>query len=163
MGYHTEFTGEVRVEPPLNADEQSFLKDFAETRHMNRVRGPLYVDPNDDTYRELDVIDINNPGPTQPGLWCKWEPADEGHVIQWNQAEKFYDSEEWMRYLIDTFMTEKGRKYVAENHSGDDRLNSFTFNHVCNGMIQAQGEDETDRWILIVKDNEVSRKDVVSF
>ena len=30
-----------------------------------------------------------------------------------------------------------------------------------NGILQAQGEDYDDRWQLIVKNNKVSRKDIV--
>lgn len=163
MGYTTEFSGEIKVSPPLNSAEQSFLDDFAETRHMKRVKGPLFVDSSDNSYRALDIIDANNPDSSQPGLWCKWEPADDGHLIRWNGAEKFYDSEEWMRFLIDNLLSEKGREYVEKCHSGDSRLNQFTFNHVCNGIIEAEGEDEDDKWLLIVKDNVVSRKDVASF
>lgn len=160
MGYHTDFSGVVSVTPPLNADEQSFLEDFNRSRRMKRVKGPLFVLGNDDS-RVLDVIDGNRPDPTQPGLWCKWEPADDGHIIQWDGAEKFYDSEEWMRFLIDNLLSEKGKEYVDKYHSGDPRLNRFTFNHTVNGMIEAQGEIEDDKWVLVVKDNVVSRKELV--
>lgn len=159
MGYHTEFEGEIRVDPPLNADEQSFLEDFIETRHMNRVKGPLHISTGYNSFSDLDVIDGNNPDSTKPGLWCKWETADNGHVIRWSGAEKFYDSEEWMQYLIDNLFSKSGKKYVTLHHSGDARLNNFTFNHVFNGMIEAQGEEPTDKWILVVKDNVVSRQD----
>lgn len=160
MGYTTEFTGEVRVEPPLNHNEIGFLEDFIRTRHMNRVKGPLYAPGGFDGTNDLDVIDMNNPGPTQPGLWCKWESADYGHVIRWDGREKFYDSVEWMQYLIDNLFSEKAREYVEVHHSGDKRLDAFTFNHVFNGILEAQGEDEDDKWLLIVKDNVASRKDI---
>jgi hypothetical protein len=32
----------------------------------------------------------------------------------------------------------------------------FLQGHVCNGEIEAQGEDRGDHWMLIVKDNKVS-------
>jgi hypothetical protein len=163
MGYDTQFTGEVKVFPPLNKDEESFLNDLSDSRRMDRVKGPLYVLGGSEGYSEKDVINSNGPDPTQPGLWCKWEPADEGHVIRWNEAEKFYDSEEWMRYLIDNLLSENGREYVEKYHSGDPRLNNFTFDHVCNGTIDAQGEIDDDKWMLIVKNNEVSRMDLPAF
>ena len=33
MGYNTAFAGEIKVEPPLNEHEISYLRDFAEIRH----------------------------------------------------------------------------------------------------------------------------------
>ena len=162
MGYHTDFTGEVKVSPPLNLDEQSFLSDLNETRRMKRTKGPLFVAGGDNS-SALDVINGNTSDPTQPGLWCKWEPADSGHVIRWDGAEKFYDSEEWMRYLIDNLLSEKGREYVEKHHSGDPRLNRFTFDHVVNGTIEAQGEIDEDKWLLIVKNNVVTHMELPAF
>lgn len=158
MGYTTDFTGEVTVEPPLNADEVSFLKDFNNTRHMHRVRGPLYAPGDLGAGKDLDVIEINSPDPSQPGLWCQWVSNDEGTAIEWDQNEKFYNAAAWMTYLIDNLLSESGREYVQKHHSGDARLDSFTFDHVVNGEIEAQGEDSSDHWKLIVTDNVLTIK-----
>ena len=102
----------------------------------------------------------------QPGLWCQWVPGGDiggdtaPHSLGWNGTEKFYDATEWMIYLIDNFLkpdafatTEKGQELVAL--AGDPRLQHFTFDHVCNGVIEAQGEDSDDRWRIVVDNNEV--------
>ena len=56
MGYTTTFEGSISIEPPLNEQEISFLRDFNDTRHVNRTRGPLYV--GDD---HADIINSNEP------------------------------------------------------------------------------------------------------
>ena len=38
-------------------------------------------------------------------------------------------------------------------------LRLFTCDHVLNGTVDAQGQDPADRWQLIVRDNEVTRRD----
>lgn len=75
-------------------------------------------------------------GQEWPSMYCQWVPTTNGDAIEWNGGEKFYGSLEWMRYLIENF------------------LQSYTLN----GEIIAQGEDMMDRWLLVVKDNKVSRR-----
>lgn len=159
MGYTTTFMGSVSVEPALNAAEQDFLHDLAETRRMDRVKGPLYVGGESGATGQgpsADIHDYNRHHPDQPGLWLQWVSADDGASIEWDDNEKFYNAEEWMRYLIDNLFSPEARDYVNRNHTGDKRLDLFTFNHVFNGSIIAQGENTDDRWKLIVKDNVVT-------
>lgn len=63
-----------------------------------------------------------------------------------------------MTYLIDHFLrpgavasTPAGREHVLL--ANDERLASFTFDHICNGVIDAQGEESDDRWRLVVDNN----------
>lgn len=150
MGYTTEFTGQVKVEPPLNPSEIDYLRQFAATRHMKRARGPYYVGTD-----EADVSDQNNPPAGQPGLWCSWEPTDDGTAIEWNEMEKFYDAQEWMRYLVDHFL--KPDAYACGDVA--PQFANFTFDHVVNGTIDAEGEERDDVWQLVVTDNIVTRID----
>jgi hypothetical protein len=120
MGYTTEFSGSIAVEPVLTEDHAAELLAFSEERHE---------------------------GAKFPGYWCNWEPIEQfrfdgtahrkeyGAAIAWNNAEKFYSSAEWMKYIIDKFLAPKG--------------------YVLNGVIEAQGEDPEDRWRLLVEDNTV--------
>lgn len=150
MGYTTDFDGEIAVSPPLNADEVSFLRDLANTRRMNRTKGPLYIskDANFGQDDRSDVIDYNQSHPDQPGLWLCWEPSDDGTAIAWDGTEKFYDSAEWMRYLVEKLLTPSARAYIDAHMSEDPRLASFTCDHELTGIIDAQGEDPGDRWQL---------------
>jgi hypothetical protein len=168
MGYTTEFTGAVTVEPPLNEHEISYLRRFVGTRRMDREQGPYYCGTGfAGQDEEPDILDYDKAGFGQPGLWCRWEPTDDGRRIQWGGAEKFYNSEEWMAYLIRTFLMPgavlseelaagfEGRYYAPE-------FEYFTFDHVVNGVIDADGEEVDDVWQLIVTDNEVTSREVES-
>jgi len=108
----------VTVEPPLSAGQVKVLLAFAREDHR----------------AETDV----------PGIWCQWVPTADGTAIEWDGNEKFYESEEWMRYLIGTFLQPSG--------------------HRVNGTIEAQGDDPHDMWQLVVRDNVVTtRQAVVSY
>lgn len=153
MGYTTDFYGSVEITPPLNETERAYLRKFAETRRMNRSNGPYFVDGNGDFGQGNgpDVIYNYNDPDTQPGLWCQWTPTEDGAAIEWDGREKFYESEAWMIYIIDHFL-----KPGAEASKTDDpQFASFTFDHVVNGTIEAQGEDNDDKWRLVVEDNVV--------
>jgi hypothetical protein len=162
MGYTTEFTGFVTIEPPLNRHEVAYINRFADSRRFARHSGPYQVEGGN--YRDSDTIEYNQAAPGQPGLWCDWTVSDDGTAIGWDGTEKFSHSVEWMRYLIDTFLSPTavlrtelasrvdGRYYAADFHF-------FTFDHVLNGTIDAAGEDPTDRWRLTVRDNVVERVD----
>ena len=164
MGYHTEFRGAVTVVPPLNEHEIGYLRRFAGSRRMDRELGPYYCGTGfAGQDEEPDIRDYNSPGFDQPGLWCKWEPTDDGGRIQWNQAEKFYDAELWMAYVVRTFLMPsallaeelaspvEGRYYAPE-------FAHFTFDHVVDGLIDAEGEEPDDVWQLAVTGNVVTMR-----
>jgi hypothetical protein len=163
MGYTTNFTGQITVSPPLNPSEITYLRRFAETRQMRRDNGPYFTGGGcAGQDREADIRDFNPPLPEQPSLWCRWVPSEDGTAIEWDQGEKFYNSEAWMRYLIQTFL-EKGaaveveRGAPVEGRVYPDEFKDFTFDHVLNGVIEAQGEDPNDHWLLVVENNEVRK------
>jgi hypothetical protein len=158
MGYSTKFTGKISVQPRLNDHEIAFLRRFADTRHMDRELGPYYCDPDNDD--ESDVLDLNEPGPGQPSLWCHWEPTNDGRYIRWNKGEKFYEPAKWMAYVIRTFLMPAAalEAELADPVPGRDyapEFEHFTFNHVCDGVLKASGDEPDDRWTLHVEGGEV--------
>ncbi|WP_229929242.1 hypothetical protein [Kitasatospora xanthocidica] len=157
MGYTTEFTGRIAVDPPLNEQEIAYLRKFAGTRRMDRANGPYYVDGTGFAGQghDADIRAFNEPPAGQPGLWCKWEPTDDGAAIEWNGQEKFYGAPEWMAYLVDHFLKPGGHA------RGEAGFEAFTFDHVLNGVIDAQGEEPWDTWQLTVRDNAVSASEPV--
>lgn len=163
MGYTTDFEGQIAITPPLNEHETSYLTELAATRRMDRTRGPFYLGEGfHGQVHEDDVINHNRPHRTQPGLWLQWVPTEDGTAFVWDGMEKFYNSVEWMSYLIATFLRSDAvlqLQLQGGKHPGwfyDERFEHFTFDHVLNGVIKAQGEDDSDRWDLIVKDNGVA-------
>ena len=155
MGYTTEFEGKITVEPPLSAEEIAYLKLFATTRRMDRTRGPYFVEGTGSYGQDhdSDILNYNVSPKGQPGLWCQWEPSEDGTAIEWDGGEKFYDSEQWMKYLIDHFL--------KPNCLAKSELPFLQANHVLNGVINAQGEENDDVWRLVVEDNRVFREDAV--
>ena len=155
MGYNTDFEGKINIEPVLNDEGREFLQKFAGTRRMDRKNGPYFVDgkgfmgqANDD-----DVISHGNPPEGQPSLWCQWVPSEDGDAIVWDGEEKFYESPEWMAYLIKHFL---GTNPLAKSDL------PFLQGHILNGTISAQGEESDDMWLLHVRDNVVSIEDLVA-
>lgn len=162
MGYTTEFTGSIAIEPPLNEHELAYLKRFSATRRMERKRGPYYCGTGyAGQDHEPDVTDYNRPCADQPGKWCQWEPSEDGRELAWNGVEKFYYSLEWMAYLIDTFLA-PGARLAGELASPTEgwyyapEFAHFTFDHVLNGVIDAAGEEEGDVWQIVVTDGVVT-------
>jgi hypothetical protein len=149
MGYTTVFDGQIRVEPPLSPEEIEYLRKFSETRRLACTQGPYYVERGGGLGQAIgpDVLDYNTPPEGQPGLWCQWVPTDDGHAIEWDGGEKFYDAAEWMKYLIEHFVGEAPKAKATL---------PFLNSHRLNGEIYAEGEDGHDRWKLIVTNNEVS-------
>jgi hypothetical protein len=152
VGYDTVFIGRVTITPPLNPAEITYLQKFADTRRMHRDNGPYYVDGTGYAGQghDPDIRNHNRPDPSQPGLWCKWEPNGDGTAIEWNGVEKFYDATEWMRYLVDHFLKSDGHA------KGQPGFEKFTFDHTVNGTINAEGEEHGDEWQLTVVDNVVT-------
>lgn len=151
MGYTTYFEGQIKIDPPLNKDEINYLKKFHDTRRMDRTNGPYFVDgtgymgQNPDS----DVINSNKPPEGQPSLWCQWIPTDDGTAIEWDEGEKFYNSVDWMQYFIDHFIGSTPIAPTKENTL------EFLKPHTLNGLIEAQGEDDEDQWVLLVENNNV--------
>lgn len=158
MGYQTVFFGAVNIEPALNDNEVEYLEAFSQSRRMHRTKGPLYVGGTgilSQGFNDGDILDHNHPDPDQPGLWCQWVPANDGQDLEWDGGEKFYNSAEWMKYLVENLLAPSAREYVDAHLAEDPRLKDFTCNHVVDGEIRAEGEDSEDRWYLVVEDNVV--------
>ena len=161
MGYTTEFQGAFQVEPALEQSHVKYLQAFANSRRMKRDKSicrkmpdpireavGLAVGPEGCYFvggqgfkgqeRDKSVVEGNQPPAGQPGLWCKWEPTDDGNQIEWNGAEKFYDYIEWIEYLIKHFLVPGG--------------------YVLNGDVMWQGEEIGDVGMIQIVDNIVDIK-----
>ncbi len=164
MGYTTDFSGSFNLDSPLTIAQRDFLKEFGDTRRMNRDIAKLKAIPknqlNGKMVKLLDevglgleyyggtgyagqdedasIIDYNRPPAGQPGLWCQWVPSEDGTQIEWNGSEKFYYYVEWIKFIIEHFLKPWGK--------------------TLNGEVEWQGEERDDRGMIIVKDNVVTTK-----
>lgn len=155
MGYTTDFEGVIDIDPPLNPKEIEYINKFSSTRRMNRTNGPYYVGGTG-TYgqgQDADIIDSNRPDPSQPGLWCGWMVNEEGTQIEWDGGEKFYYAAEWMKYIIDHFISKD--PIAKHNNEHFDFLEA----HNTNGEIYADGEETDDNWKIEVNDGVVTTKE----
>lgn len=143
MGYTTEFEGAIAIHPPLTVAEFTYLKAFANTRHMKRGKGPYHVGEE----RGSDVIDQNSPPDGQPGLWCHWIPNEDGTALVWDGGEKFYHATEWMQYLLDHFL--------GPNAKAVGKVKGITGGHTLTGIIEASGEERGDIWHIVVTNGRV--------
>lgn len=146
MGYTTEFRGRLALNKKLTDADRDFLLALNETRRMKRklkgygIEGEFYVGNRNNFGQEHtpDVVDYNEPPKTQPGLWCKWKPTDDGLGIEWDGREKAYDMPEWLVYLLNRYLVPRG--------------------YLLNGVISAQGEEFGDIWSLRVTNDIVQRR-----
>lgn len=158
MGYNTAFTGELNIEPPLNADEISYLNAFADSRRYQRLdHGPLAVIPPDmwpysSTY--------NQPAVGQPSMYCNFTANHDGTQLVCCEYESTYEDDKWIAFLVRRLLSPDARAYIDEHITDDSRLASFTANHVINGEFTAFGDDDDDIWRIVVKDNIVERWDI---
>ena len=78
MGYTTDFSGQFKLDRPLNVLQLTTLKTFADERHDGE--------------------------PGAPGVWCQWVPTEDGEGIEWDGNEKFYRYTEWLEYLVEKYL-----------------------------------------------------------
>lgn len=152
MGYTTEISGHIAIDPPLSREERLYLTQFSGSRRMDRARGPYFVHGSGYAGQgpDADIRDHNNPPECQPGLWCQWAPSTDGAILKWNGAEKFYNGPEWMAYLRSHFITLGAAKILDPEHQG------FWTPHRMSGEIIAVGEEPgSDVWMLVVNDDGV--------
>ena len=163
MGYTTTFGGAFIIEPPLNEHEVKYLQAFNATRRMKRTKGQYYVGGTGLMGQDCedDVLEYNTSPDGQPGLWCAWTVSDDGTRIMWDEAEKAYHMEEWLKYIIDHFIKPGAVTSATDVQLDQPQFLPFTYDHVVSGTVTAAGEDPGDLWVLMVEDNVVHRGDSV--
>lgn len=162
MGYTTNFTGKMKIDPPLNSDQVNYINKFNNTRRMSRdasicakmpdpvreavglpvgIEGEFFVGGLGFAGQDNDksILEHNSPSSTQPGLWCQWEVTENGKYLKWDGGEKFYDYIEWLRYIQDNMLKPWGSSLE--------------------GTIKWKGEDSSDRGAILAIDGEIISKE----
>lgn len=161
MGYDTNFNGEFKLNKPLSKEHKTYIENFSYTRRVQRKQtvaskmedpvriaaglpvgkeGAYFVGAKGMCGQDIDdsVKNYNTPPSGQPSLWCQWVPSEDGTAIVWDEGEKFYEYIDWIKYLIEHFLSPWG--------------------YVLNGEVYWIGEDADDRGIIVIKDNVVKTK-----
>lgn len=114
MGYTTRFSGKFAFSRQLTLDEKNVLDGISQ---------------GDGELHEGAIKDGS------PDGYCQWETSKDGRSLQWDGSEKFYDYEEWLRFLVEKRLKPWGVDVT--------------------GRVTWQGEDIDDRGILTVRDGVV--------
>lgn len=158
MGYDVQYTGKLKIEPPLNEAECRALTAFFNSRRMLTKGGPL--DSRNLESRHPDVIAYNETALGQPGLWCNMRISEDGSL--WDadpMREKTGDLTPWITYVIGHLLKEGAVFSNWEDVSESDPIRKFTFDHVVNGEMRAVGADG-DVWVITVTNNELRSVDI---
>lgn len=168
MGYTTDFNGKFVIDKKLDDKTKNLINGLSNTRRVGRdthrlsrnlnisyteclekygKEGEFYYDENDfkncgQTHTN-DMINYNTPPFYQPSLWCQWKYNEENNSIVWDQNEKFYEYIPWIKYLV---------KRVFEPN-----------NYKLNGEVKWFGEEDNDRGIIIIENNNIKIKECSCF
>lgn len=158
MGLHTSYLGHVRIAPALNPDEIEFVRRFNETRHcgdddtpLRTVQHPAENEPTG------DVGAYNRAANGMPGLWCPWTCCGTGCCLHWDGVEKPYSPQQWLEYLIDTFLRPGA---LLDGDPEAERL-GLTFDHVLDGVLVGERRETAELFALEVERNVVTRRVLV--
>ncbi len=121
MGYTTEYSGELDIEPPLPAETVAAINEFCTTRH-----DPGYTEE-------------------QPSIWCDWEVQPDGASIGWNGTEKSYMMDKWLPILIRDFIEPTGSVVNgAMEAQGEDMGDRWTLVVTDNVVTRKEAGYEAD-------------------
>lgn len=124
------------VSLPVGEQGEFFVGDM-DSGYLNIISKPEDEEAKElSELRAASIIDANYPPDSQPGLWCHWTVSPDGKYLTDNGAEKFYDYERWLVYLIDNF-------YVPWGYS-------------LSGDLKWEGEERDDMGIMRVENNQVT-------
>ncbi len=79
MGYTTQFQGEIKITPELNASQIKFIKG-------------MYGDMRDWSPSNAKLLGLD---------YFQWELTDSLDSLKWDGGEKFYSADKCMEYIIE--------------------------------------------------------------
>jgi hypothetical protein len=162
MGYTADFLGHIGIDPPLNEVEALYLLSFAASRRYDRPQGPYKVPTNPAAElgagRSVDIERFIRVAPSQPSLWCGWQPDWDGDCLVHDGSEKCYGASAWLTYLIEHFLAPKAHAAAGGLHW----FEGFTFDHTLDGTVAACRRDTRELYLIEVERNIVRERDLVS-
>lgn len=170
MGYYTNFTGSVNIDPPLSEEMESYLKRFFNTRHYIRDKTKILDALN---IYGLSMESFTPPGTSDCGSNGELFAADYnkpamdryGHDVYFNNDEIDYNRPPteipslWCGFELkgkDTLVLLDGKnyEYVAWLEFLINKLLKPR-GYTLNGYIEFDGEDDDDNGCIQITDNVV--------
>lgn len=161
MGYTTYFDGSFQVSPALDKSTRDLINGLCKTRRMKRDlkelskihhitlseaqekwgdEGQFYYNVSDfENYgqsKDPSIVDFNIPPKDQPSLWLGWQYDETTQEISSNGIEKFYNYDDWIKYLITKILEPRG--------------------YTVSGTVTWHGEDYEDLGKIEIKENIVT-------
>lgn len=142
MGYQTDFIGYLQILPELNRDERDLV---------NQISGSVYADRRETGMRLLteDEGELAALRAAAPQGWSNWYVCPQGCCLSYDGGDKANHMVPWLNYLMSTFLTPGAA--AADRAS----LESFTCDHVLNGMVVGSRRDNRELYSITVRDNAV--------
>ncbi|MFD7072965.1 hypothetical protein ACFV9G_02040 [Nocardioides sp. NPDC059952] len=142
MGYQTDFVGYLQILPELNEDERELI---------NRISGSVYVDRRE---TGLQALDNDNAAAlalqrTAPRGWSNWSACPQGCCLSYDGGDKANHMVPWLKFLMSTYLT------PGAAASGRDGFETFTCDHVLNGMVVGSRRDNRELYSITARDNDV--------
>jgi hypothetical protein len=110
MGYTTAFTGDFKLDRPMDRDLAERLSAFVQERHDEGG---------------------------WPGIWCDWMLNNDATAIVWNESEKFYDYVAWLEVLIQKFIGPAGYVLNGQVEWQGEEPDDFGVIDVQDNVVQA--------------------------
>ncbi len=180
MGVSTIYKGTIKIKEIVPENVYNYINSFSKIRHMKRdneeIRknfpdyyknifgftlgsdGEFWVDEKA-ARKNIAILDYNKPPETQPGLYCQWilrgakcEDGYEDVVIKWNNYEKFYEGNKWLKYIIDNFLSKRNLHCEGVLSSIDD-LDGVEYIFVINNKIKSVYDYEKATRLLYLLQN----------
>lgn len=164
MGFSTTYLGHLDIEPPLNSAETAWLRAFRLTDRSLHPHDPYAVPMNPRAERlahltrdRHDKPDASSRSQAAELTRCDWQPCLDGCCLVWESIEKSNTSIHELRYLIDHFL----RPGAHASRDGRADFAEFTFDHHVHGVVAAERDDTRELYVIVARDNTLSREALV--
>jgi len=83
-----------------------------------------------------DLLDHNEEPEGQHGLWCHWQPTEDGAGLEWDGSEKFYNFSLWLVYIIEHFLKPWGRVLSGDVRYHGESYDDYGTLHVADNIVE---------------------------
>lgn len=168
MGYHTDFTGEFTITPPLTPEQVAYINAFSRTRRFTRHADQVAQIP--DPVREAVGLPVGQGGCFFVGELPRPRPSDkyDGWSHEYDHpSTKSYNQPPadqpglWCQWITDDtgaiLKWDEGEKFYDYTEWLEYLIENFfrPWGRSIDGKVYWYGEDSNDRGVIHAKGNQV--------